>query len=82
MNETTLSQTVFRLLSERLENPPEDLALDTRLRDVGLDSILLLDLLIDVEEELGHKIPDLKMPADPCIRDVVAMIQRNIESIP
>jgi acyl carrier protein len=69
---------VVDFLVERFELPRERLRGETLLRELGLDSIMMLDVMLDVEDRLGVKLRDLAMPANPRIDDIAALITRNL----
>lgn len=71
---------VVDFLVERFELPRERLLGETPLRELGLDSIMMLDVMLDVEDRLGVKLRDLAMPANPKIDDIAALIERNLAS--
>lgn len=71
---------VVDFLVERFELPRERLQGETPLRELGLDSIMMLDVMLDVEDRLGMKLRDLAMPANPKIDDIAALIERNLVS--
>ena len=69
---------VVDFLVERFDLPRERLRGETPLRELGLDSIMMLDVMLDVEDRLGVKLRDLAMPANPKIDDITALIERNL----
>lgn len=69
---------VVDFLVERFELPRERLLGETPLRELGLDSIMMLDVMLDVEDRLGVKLRDLAMPANPKIDDITALVERNL----
>ncbi len=71
---------VVDFLVERFELPRERLLGETPLRELGLDSIMMLDVMLDVEDRLGVKLRDLAMPANPKIDDIAALVERNLAS--
>ena len=71
---------VVDFLVERFELPRERLLGETPLRALGLDSIMMLDVMLDVEDRLGVKLRDLAMPANPKIDDIAALVERNLAS--
>jgi acyl carrier protein len=73
-----LKAMVVDFLVERFELPRERLHAETPLRELGLDSIMMLDVMLDVEDRLGVKLRDLAMPANPKIEDIAALIERNL----
>jgi len=48
----------------RLHVPVEELALDTPLRELGLDSMAAVGLVIDLESELGVTLPESSLTAE------------------
>lgn len=69
---------VKQVLHERFDIAPDKVNDDTTIRGVGLDSILLMDVVLDLEDRLGVQLQDLAMPPNPTLLDVVALIHRNL----
>ena len=67
-------------LVEHFDIPQEKITTDVRLRELGLDSIMMLDVMLEVEDRLGIKLRDLSMPLNPKLHDIVELIQRNLET--
>ena len=44
-------------IKRRVANPPEEITLESRLEDVGVDSLTLLDLMFDMEDKFGVRMP-------------------------
>jgi acyl carrier protein len=74
---TAILATLQQLLSERFDIRPETATADALLRDIGLDSMMVLDVIMDIEDRLGVKLDDVGMPRDATLGDVVKVIQRN-----
>lgn len=71
-------QTVIRdFLGERFDIPAERITDNTSIRDLGLDSMMMLEVMLELEDRLGVKLGDLSLPANPTLRDVVALVERN-----
>jgi acyl carrier protein len=51
---------------------------DVRLSDLGIDSMMVLDDVMETEDRLGIKLNDMTMPRDATLGDVVELVQRNI----
>jgi len=50
-------------IKQHADNPPEDLTLESRLDAIGLDSLTLLELMFDLEDKYGIRLPsDLPQP--------------------
>ncbi|MEP6881413.1 MAG: acyl carrier protein [Dokdonella sp.] len=67
-------------LGEKFDISPEQATRNVPLRDLGLDSMLVLDVIMEAEDQLETKLDDLTMPRDATLEDVVKMIQRNLEA--
>lgn len=75
-----LEAMIADYLVERFDLPRERLGSDATLREIGLDSMVMLDVMLDVEDRLGVKLRDLTMPPNPKLGDIVALIQRNLDA--
>ena len=64
-------------LGERFDIPADRILDNTSIRDLGLDSMMLLEVMLELEDRLGVKLSDLSMPSNPTLRDVVALVERN-----
>jgi len=40
----------------------------------------MLEVMLEVEDRFGIKLKDLSMPANPTLRDVVDLAQRNLQN--
>ena len=47
------------------------------IRDLGIDSLDLVEILMSLEDEFGISIPDEAIPEIKTIKDVVAFIENN-----
>jgi acyl carrier protein len=64
-------------LGERFEISADRITDDTSIRDLGLDSMMMLEVMLELEDRLGLKLSDLAMPANPTLRDVIKLVERN-----
>lgn len=78
ITDAEISTLVKQVLQERFDVAPDTVKDDTTIRGVGLDSILLMDVVLDLEDRLGVQLQDLSMPPNPTLLDVVALIRRNL----
>lgn len=54
---------IREFLGERLGVAPEKAVADARLADLGVDSLMMLELMFEFEDRFGIKLPgDLKSP--------------------
>jgi acyl carrier protein len=50
-------------VKKHADNPPENITLDSKLLEIGIDSLNLLELLFEAEEKFGIRFPnDLPQP--------------------
>lgn len=50
-------------IKQHVDNPPENLMLESRLDAIGVDSLTLLELMFDLEDKYGIHLPgDLPPP--------------------
>jgi acyl carrier protein len=67
------------LLHERYGLDRAVLVSDARLRDLGVDSLHVAELVVDLETELDIRIDDLEMPPDPSLGQVVAVLSKGLD---
>ena len=77
METLRIQDVITGFLGERFDIPPEKISDDTSIRDLGLDSMMMLEVMLELEDRLGVKLKDLSMPVNPTLRDVVALVARN-----
>jgi len=72
-------QTVVReFLTQRFDVANDRMGEDVSIRDLGLDSMMMLEVMLEVEDRLGVKLMDLSMPANPTLRDIGDLVERNL----
>ncbi|MET3105274.1 acyl carrier protein [Oxalobacteraceae bacterium GrIS 2.11] len=71
---TTFS-TVAKLLAERLEVSLDQVQPDTKLDDLGADSLTVMELIFDLEDEFKISLGD-ERPTLVVVQDIVDHIER------
>ena len=66
------------LLNERFSIDPSTVDGSTRRAEMGIDSILMVDLMLDIETELGIAFESMELPPNPSLDDVTQLISRNL----
>jgi acyl carrier protein len=51
---------------------------NARLRDLGVDSMHVLEIMLDLESELGVSLSDLSLPPNASLSEVAAVISGNL----
>ena len=62
-------------LSSKLKG--QELTLDSNLRDLGIDSLDVVDLIMDLEEELGNEFSDEELMSIHTMKDVCDLIDKK-----
>lgn len=62
-------------LSSKLKG--KELTLDSNLRDLGIDSLDVVDLIMDLEEELGIEFSDEELMSIHTMKDVCDLIDKE-----
>lgn len=74
-----LLPTIREFLKERLPVQPERVVPDARLKDLGVDSLMLLELIFECEERLNITIVDNDV-TPRTIGDLIAFVERNAKA--
>ena len=64
-------QKIKEMLSERLGIPAEEITADSKFSDLGLDSLDMAEMLMNVEAEFG-----VTVEADPSLQTVGALVEK------
>lgn len=67
-------------LASRFDVPAAQAQAATPLRDMGLDSMMIMDMMLETEDRFHVKLVDLALPREPTLGDVVALIERNLDA--
>jgi acyl carrier protein len=55
-------ERVRRIIASYLNLPADEIVPETRLQDIGVDSLGALELVFRMEEEFGVSVPDERIP--------------------
>lgn len=70
-------ETVAKILAERLECDPSEITPESNFRDLGIDSLDTVDLMMNLEDELGLELElDQKLET---VADLVEFIENKQE---
>ena len=78
MQTTDIFEALSALVVERYGTPATPLAPGTRQSDLAIDSILMLDLLMDIEDRFGFRFRSMELPRDPALSDLVALSESSL----
>ncbi len=74
-----VSLTVISAISRVKRIPPETVTLESRLEDLGLDSLDGLNVFFELEEAFDMTIPDEQARSMRSVREIVDGISRLLE---
>ncbi len=73
-------ETLVKLLSAQFGMPPEEFDMDTSFEDLGADSLDLVELSMDLEEEFGvEEMREEEIAAIHTVGDLVNYLQNHAE---
>jgi len=66
------------MIADQLAVSPDRISADTHImKDLGADSIDVMELLMTMEEEMGLTIPDEKIQSFKTVGDIAAYAEQN-----
>ncbi len=75
MTPEQIEQRVREILAKKFSLPPEKITPGSRLiEDLGVDSFGALELIFEVEEAFGLKIPDAEVERARTVQDITAYV--------
>jgi len=82
MRRDDIFDTIKLLIAERFDVPADSLSLETTQQELRIDSILMVDLMMDVEERLGFTFDSLELPKNPSLGAIVDLVDDNLKKQP
>lgn len=72
-------EKVRKILSDQLEIDEETISMESDLvEDLKADSLAIVELIMDLEQEFDLDIPDEELPKVATVKDVVTYIEKNV----
>lgn len=62
------------------QKPPENLTLDSRLDEVGLDSLDMLEMMFELEEKYGIVLP-YDAPKPETVEQLVGLLEKYVPAV-
>ena len=66
------------MLHERFGIDPATLSGTTTQEQLGIDSLLMVDMMLDLETGLGFSFESMDLPRNPDLDTIVALVDRNM----
>ncbi len=67
------------MLREQFQIDEASLTPETRQRDLGIDSILMVNLMLDIESEFGFSFDIVDLPKNPSLGEICDLVLRNLK---
>lgn len=77
---TDIAERVRNIVAERLNVNPEEITLETTFEDLGADSLDVMDLIMELEQEFDIEIPDEDAENIRTLEDTINYIQSRIQN--
>lgn len=78
MDNTDIVKQIKHILNDRFGLEAAALNENSRLKDIGIDSLHVVEIMLDLEAALGVRLTDLSVPPNPSLGDVAAAIQKEV----
>jgi acyl carrier protein len=70
-------RTVKEFLKARLDIDTDNLTMDSKLEDLGIDSLMQMELIFDFEDKFAFQMPDLE-ERPTTVGELVKVVQQNL----
>ena len=71
-----LQDTVIKEISSYLKSQPEDISLDMRLDELGIDSLGAITIMYELEDKLDVEIPNEVFDSLKIVNDIVSQLEQ------
>ena len=76
----TMLERIRNIICEFVDIDPEEITLETNIRkDLGLNSLELVNLAVEIEEEFDVEIPDREAMGLETVEDAIRIIEEYME---
>ena len=79
MQRQEILERLKALIHERFGIDPAGVTGSTTQAELGIDSLLMVDMMLDVETELGITFESMDLPRNPDLDTIVDLVKRNMD---
>ncbi|MBK9258239.1 MAG: acyl carrier protein [Polyangiaceae bacterium] len=79
MNAEQIIARLKYLLQEHFSIDIANVDGNTRMRDMGIDSMHVVDLMLEIESEMGFQFDSLNLQPNPSLAELSQAIEKNIK---
>lgn len=80
MQRQEILERLKALIHERFGVDPTTLSGSTTQNEIGIDSLLLVDMMLDVETELDFTFESMDLPPNPDLDAIVDLVERSLRA--
>lgn len=62
-------------IDRHADNPPENLTLESKLNEIGIDSMAILELIFELEDKYGIRLPE-DIPTPETVGQLLELIEQ------
>lgn len=77
MQRQAILDYLMTMLHERFGLDPASMSGKTTQQEIGIDSLLMVDMMLDIETGLGFTFASMDLPRNPDLDAIVDLIERN-----
>jgi acyl carrier protein len=78
MERQQILERLKALIHERFGIDPAGLSGSTTQAEIGIDSLLMVDMMLDVETEMGFTFDSMNLPRNPDLDTIVSLVEDNL----
>ena len=78
MERVEILEYLKAMLHERFGLDPLTLSGSTTQQEIGIDSLLMVDMMLDIETGLGFTFESMDIPRNPDLDAIVDLVERNL----
>jgi|AOAMet2_C49A8_35_1029299.scaffolds.fasta_scaffold03030_2 acyl carrier protein len=71
-----VKDTVLEIISAETKTPVEEIDLKADIRDMGIDSLATVEIVVEIEDQLGIEIPEDSVTEIIIIEDIIKLCQK------
>lgn len=75
MNNNLDLELIKAYLDQHFDNPPKNLTLESKLDEIGLDSLAQLELMMELEDKYNFRMPE-DFPKPETVADLLALVEQ------
>ena len=79
MERQEILERLKALIHERFGIDPAGVTGSTTQAELGIDSLLMVDMMLDVETELDFTFESMDLPRNPDLDTIVDLVKRNMD---